>query len=106
MTSPKPSTIDWDHLTDNHAAILEAYFALYPTRDPSTIGSGEILRWFRDRDRTAPSEALIRTVLAAIEAPRRSGGRPSNESRAATPATPPLSGVRAQPPRPRRSPPR
>jgi hypothetical protein len=68
MTSPKPSTIDWNHLTDNHAAILEAYFALYQQRDPATIGSGEILRWFREQRRPAPSEALIRTVLAAVAA--------------------------------------
>lgn len=104
MSSTKSAAIDWDHLTDNHAAILEAYFALYPVRDPDTIGSGEILQWFRERERTPPSEALIRTVLAAIQAPRRGGGRPSNDSRAATPAAPPLPVVRAQAPRPRRSP--
>ena len=40
MTNPKSSAIDWEHLTDNHAAILEAYFALYQQRDPATIGSG------------------------------------------------------------------
>ncbi len=28
MSSTPSAAIDWDHLTDNHAAILEAYFAL------------------------------------------------------------------------------
>jgi len=104
MPSPKAAAINWEHLTDNHAAILEAYFALYQGRDPTTIGSGEILRWFREQVRTAPSEALIRTVLAAVQAPRRGGGRPAHP--AVDPASPPLSVVRPQPPRPRRLPPR
>ena len=106
MTALDSHAFDWSRLTSDHAEILEAYFALFRERDPTTIGSGEIVRWFRDRQRTSPSESLIRTVLAAVDVPRRSGGRPSNDSRAATPAAPPLSGVRAQPPRPRRSPPR
>ena len=66
-------------MTDHHAAILTAHFPLWQTREPSTIGSGEILRWFREHDRNPPSEALIRTFLADIEAPlptfaRRSPG--------------------------------
>ena len=92
----KATAFDWDHLTDHHASILEAYFALYQERDPATIGSGEILRWFRER---APSEALIRTVLAAVQAPRRGGGRPALTTRAD--ASPPLSTVRTNAPRPR-----
>lgn len=102
MAETKPASFDWDHLTDHHAAILEAYFALFQTRDPTTIGSGEIVRWFREHDRTAPSEALIRTVLAAVAAPRRGGGRPALEPRDL--ASPPLPAVRTLPPRPRRSP--
>ncbi|MFM7283057.1 MAG: hypothetical protein ACKO32_14905 [Planctomycetia bacterium] len=103
MSSTPSAAIDWDHLTDNHAAILEAYFALYQQRDPATIGSGEILRWFREQRRTAPSEALIRTVLAAVAAPRRGGGRPAHA--APDDASPLLPAVRTQQPRPRRSPP-
>jgi hypothetical protein len=97
--------IDWERLTDKHASILEGYFAVYQERDPTTIGSGEILRWFREHGRTAPSEALIRTVLAAVHAPRRGGGRPASET-AASPAAPPLSAIRIQAPRAQRSPPR
>lgn len=104
MSDAKATAFDWDHLTDHHASILEAYFALYQERDPRTIGSGEILRWFRERERNAPSEALIRTVLAAVQAPRRGGGRPAQASR--TDDSPPLSTVRTDAPRPRRSPPR
>jgi hypothetical protein len=95
---------DWAHVTDHHAAILEAYFALFQARDPATIGAGEVVAWFRARARTPPSESLIRTVLAAVEAPRRAGGRPANDSRAS--AAPPLSPVRAQGPRGRGRPPR
>ena len=104
MSDAKATAFDWDHLTDHHASILEAYFALYQARDPTTIGSGEILRWFRERDRNAPSEALIRTVLAAVQAPRRGGGRPALASRAEP--SPLLTTVRTNVPRPRRSPPR
>ena len=81
MTVFDPHAFDWSRLTDDHAEILEAYFALFRARDPATIGSGEIVRWFRDRQRSPPSESLIRTVLAAVDLPRRGGGRPSNDSR-------------------------
>jgi hypothetical protein len=56
-------------LTSDRAAILEAYFALFREQEPTTIGSGEIVRWFRAQGRTAPSESLIRTVLAAVGVP-------------------------------------
>jgi len=104
MAAPDTATYDWSQLTNDRAEILEAYFALFRERDPTTIGSGEIVQWFRDRERTAPSESLIRTVLAAVDVPRRGGGRPSNESRAALAAAPPLPAVRPQSPRSRRSP--
>ncbi len=52
MSSTPSASIDWDHLTENHATILEANFALYQQRDPATLGSGEILRWFREQRRT------------------------------------------------------
>jgi len=94
---------DWGRLTSDRAAILEAYFALFREQEPTTIGSGEIVRWFQAQGRTAPSESLIRTVLAAVGVPRRGEGRPSNESRAAA-GSPPLPAVRPQPPRPRKSP--
>lgn len=100
MTSEALAPFDWDHLTDLQASILEAYFSLYQGRDPTALGSQEILQWFRERDRTAPSESLIRTVLAAAQAPRRSVGRPSNESRAPAGA-PLLPPVRTQPPKSR-----
>ena len=107
MSRRKPSTIRWDHVTDNHASILEAYFSLYQEREPTTIGSGEILAWFRDRQRNAPSEALIRTVLADIAAPRRGGGRPAHVTAPVeTRAAPLLPAVRPEPPRTRRSPPK
>lgn len=99
-----PETFEWSQLTSDQSEILEAYFALFREREPTSIGSGEILQWFRDRQRTAPSESLIRTVLAAVDVPRRGGGRPSNESRAATTASPPLTTVRPQTPRGRKSP--
>ena len=38
---------DWGRLTSDRAAILEAYFALFREQEPTTIGSGEIVRWFR-----------------------------------------------------------
>ncbi|MDX2088190.1 MAG: hypothetical protein SFX73_10075 [Kofleriaceae bacterium] len=95
---------DWSRLTSDRAAILEAYFALFREQEPTTIGSGEIVRWFQAQGRTAPSESLIRTVLAAVGVPRRGEGRPSNESRAAAAGSPPLPAVRPQPPRPRKSP--
>jgi len=98
-----PETFEWSQLTSDQSEILEAYFALFREREPTSIGSGEILQWFRDRQRTAPSESLVRTVLAAVDLPRRGGGRPSNESRAAT-ASPPLTAVRPQTPRGRKSP--
>ncbi|MDO9022849.1 MAG: hypothetical protein Q8S73_28770 [Deltaproteobacteria bacterium] len=99
-----PETFEWSQLTRDQSEILEAYFALFREREPTSIGSGEILQWFRDRRRTAPSESLVRTVLAAVDVPRRGGGRPSNESRAAAPASPPLTTVRPQTPRGRKSP--
>ena len=74
MTVFDAHAFDWSHLTSDHAEILEAYFALFRERDPTTIGSGEIVRWFRDQQRTPPSESLIRTVLAAVDVPRRGGG--------------------------------
>lgn len=99
-----PETFEWSQLTGDQSEILEAYFALFREREPTSIGSGEILQWFRDRQRTAPSESLVRTVLAAVNLPRRGGGRPSNESRAATTVSPPLTTVRPQTPRARKSP--
>lgn len=95
---------DWRSLTSDRASILEAYFALFRERDPTTIGSGEIVQWFRAQGRNAPSESLIRTVLAAVGVPRRGEGRPSNESRVAASDSPPLPAVRPQPPRGRKSP--
>ncbi len=108
MSRRKPAAIHWDHVTDNHAAILEVYFSLYQERDATTIGSGELLRWFAERGRTAPSEALIRTVLADVQAPRRGGGRPAHATAPVETRPPllPVPIVRPQPPRPRRSPPR
>lgn len=99
-----PETFEWSQLTNDQSEILEAYFALFREREPTSIGSGEILQWFRDRGRTAPSESLVRTVLAAVGVPRRGGGRPSNESRAASTAAPLLTTVRPQTPRGRKSP--
>lgn len=104
MAAPDTAAYDWSQLTEDRAEILEAYFALFRQREPTTIGSGEIVRWFRAQGRTAPSESLIRTVLADVEVPRRGGGRPSNESRAALVASPPLPVVRPQIPRSRKLP--
>lgn len=95
---------DWTSLTGDRAEILEAYFALYRERDPTTIGSGEITRWFREQGRYPPSESLIRTVLAAVGVPRRGDGRPSTESRVIPTGSPPLPVVRKQSPSPRKSP--
>lgn len=78
------SPVDWSHLTEDRAAILESYFSLFQTQDPTTIGSGEIVRWFRAHKRTAPSESLIRTVLGSMDLPRRRGGRPAVGSRASS----------------------
>ncbi len=79
MSHKKSAALDWNHLTDHPTVVLEAYFSLWQTREPSTIGSGEILRWFREHDRNPLSEVLIRTLLADTEAPlptfaRRSPG--------------------------------
>ena len=104
MAMPEPTAFNWSHLTNDHAEILEAYFVLFREREPTTIGSGEVVRWFRERGRTPPSESLIRTVLAAVDVPRRGGGRPSNDSRAAATASPPLTAVRKQIPRSRKPP--
>ena len=104
MAAPDTAAYDWSQLTSDRAEILEAYFALYQEREATSIGSGEITQWFRARQRTAPSESLIRTVLAAVDLPRRGGGRPSNESRATASASPPLTPVRPQTPRARKSP--
>lgn len=104
MSAAANILFDWTSLTNDRAGILEAYFALFRERDPTTIGSGEIVRWFREQGRTAPSESLIRTVLAAVGVPRRGDGRPSTESRAAASDSPPLPADRPQPPRPRKSP--
>lgn len=99
-----PESFEWSQLTSDQSEILEAYFALFREREPTSIGSGEILQWFRDHGRTTPSESLVRTVLAAVGVPRRGGGRPSNESRTAPVAAPPLPVVRPQTPRSRKSP--
>lgn len=104
MALPETSTFDWSRLTDDQAEILESYFALFRERDPATIGSGEVVRWFRERGRNPPSESLVRTVLAAVDLPRRGGGRPSNDSRTAATASPLLPLVRQQIPRSRRLP--
>jgi len=109
MSRTKSAALAWDHLTDNHAAILEAYFSLYQTREPTTIGSGEILRWFGEHERTGPSEALIRTVLAEIDAPRRGGGRPAHDTSPVETMprlSPLLPAVRQNQRHPHRSPPR
>ena len=106
MSRKQAPALDWNHVTDNNAAILEAYFSLYQTREPTTIGSGEILRWFREHERNAPSEALIRTLLADIQAPRRGGGRPAHDTAPVETLPPLLPAVRRDPPPPRRSPPR
>ena len=103
MAAPDTAANDWSQLTSDRAEILEAYFALYQERDATSIGSGESTQWFCARRRTAPSESLFRTVLAAVDLPPR-GGRPSNESRAAAPASPPLTPMRPQTPRARKSP--
>jgi hypothetical protein len=104
MSATEPLPFDWSSLTSDRASILEAYFALFREHDPTTIGSGEIIRWFRLQDRTAPSESLIRTVLAAVGVPRRGEGRPSTESRVTVSASPPLPAVRKQIPRSRKLP--
>lgn len=44
-----PETFEWSQLTSDQSEILEAYFALSQEREPTSIGSGEILQWFRDR---------------------------------------------------------
>ena len=106
MSRNSAPALDWIHVNDNHAAILEAYFSLYQVREPTTIGSGEILRWFRERERNAPSEALIRTLLADIQAPRRGGGRPAHHTAPVETLPPFLPAVRPRLPHSRRSPPR
>lgn len=108
MSRKKSAALHWDHMTETRAEILEAYFSLYQTREPTTIGSGEILRWFGERQRTAPSDALIRTLLAEIQAPRRGGGRPAHDTAPVETMprlSPLLPTVRQEPPHPRRSPP-
>lgn len=104
MAQPESPAFDWSSLTRDRAEILSAYFALFCELDPASIGSGEIVRWFRERGRNPPSESLIRTVLAAVDVPRRGGGRPSNDSRAAATAAPLLTAVRKQIPRSRKAP--
>jgi len=104
MAVPKSPAFDWSSLTRDRAEILSAYFALFCELDPVSIGSGEIVQWFRTQGRTPPSESLIRTVLAAVDVPRRGGGRPSNDSRAVDTAAPPLTTVRKQIPRSRKPP--
>jgi len=104
MTVFDSQAFDWSSLTRDRAEILSAYFALFCELEPTAIGSGEIVRWFRERGRNPPSESLIRTVLSAVDLPRRSGGRPSNDSRAAPTAAPPLAAVRKQIPRSRKPP--
>lgn len=94
---------DWRSLTSDRASILEAYFALFRERVPATIGSGHCPA-VPCPGRNAPSESLIRTVLAAVGVPRRGEVRPSNESRVAASDSPPLPAVRPQPPRGRKSP--
>ena len=97
MSRKKVAALHWNHMTDTRAEILEAYFSLYQTREPTTIGSGEILHWFRERQRTAPSEALIRTLLAEIQAPRRGGGRPAHDTAPVETLPPFLPAVRRDP---------
>ncbi len=104
MAVPEAPAFDWSSLTRDRAEILSAYFALFCELEPTAIGSGEIVRWFRDRQRNPPSESLIRTVLAAVDVPRRGGGRPSNDSRVTDTASPPLTVVRKQIPRSRKPP--
>ena len=104
MAVPESPAFDWSSLTRDRAEILSAYFALFCELDPASIGSGEIVRWFHEQGRNPPSESLIRTVLAAVGVPRRSGGRPSNDSRAVHKAAPPLTVVRTQIPRSRKPP--
>lgn len=74
MAEPKSPAFDRSSLTRDRAEILSAYFALFCELEPTTIGSGEIVRWFRERGRNPPSESFIRTVLAAVDVPRRGGG--------------------------------
>ncbi len=101
------ASVDWSMiLTDDRAAILESYFSLFQTQDPKTIGSGDVVRWFREHQRTAPSESLIRTVLGVLQLPRRGTGRPAATTREAEASTPFLSPLRSEPPRRRRSPPK
>lgn len=103
MPATDPLPFDWSSLTSDCASILVAYFALFREHDPTTIGSGEIIRWFRQQDRTAPSESLIRTVLTAVGVPRRGEGRPP--PRIARPSVPPpLPAVHMQIPRSRKLP--
>ena len=104
MAEPESPVFDWSSLTRDRAEILSAYFALFCEQDPESIGSGEVVRWFRAQGRTPPSESLIRTVLAAVGVPRRGGGRPSNDSRVTDTASPPLTVVRKQIPRSRKPP--
>jgi hypothetical protein len=101
MPATDPLPFDWSSLTSDCASILVAYFALFREHDPTTIGSGEIIRWFRQQDRTAPSESLLRTVLTAVGVPRRGEGRPP--PRVARPSAPPpfASGSHADPPLPK-----
>nr|MBK7069854.1 hypothetical protein [Deltaproteobacteria bacterium] len=98
-----PETFEWSQLTNDQSEILEAYFALFRGAEPTSIGSGEILSGSAIADARRSPESLVRTVLAAVDVPRRGGGRPSNESRAAT-VSPPLTTVRPQTPRGRKSP--
>lgn len=104
MAVPESPAFDWSSLTRDRAEILSAYFALFCELDAASIGSGEIVRWFREHGRNPPSESLIRTVLAAVDVPRRGGGRPSNDSRAVARAAPPLTPVRKLIPRSRKPP--
>ena len=104
MAAPESPAFDWSSLTRDRAEILSAYFALFCELEPAGIGSGEIVRWFREHGRNPPSESLIRTVLAAVDVPRRGGGRPSKDSRATDTVAPPLTAVRTQIPRSRKPP--
>ena len=70
--SRKHAALAWDHLTDNDAAILEACFSLYQTREPTTIGSGEILRWFGEHSLFGGAQHRPRRADAQVrETPMR-----------------------------------
>lgn len=48
MAEPAPPPPDQPHVTNDHAGMLESYFALFWEPELTTIGSGQIVRWFRE----------------------------------------------------------